>query len=359
MKKLLVLMVAVIALVACGNRKQEQKTSRVERVGVPKELESRFFDSFEGLYDYLSAPIDSANRAILPKRWFVLPERCKDNEMMVRLVDDYNAFAVLNEIRTIVEEGMRFDIEQKERIESIDCSVVSNPKVVEWLEDVRLKALDFSSDYTSEEKDEAFFNAYWEISDKLMQEYHVSTFTDLTIEEYTERLTRTNFVAEYDSLAQFACSGDSLYLNDRIWDIAECGDITAKCLHAYLYLWAVNRDESHFLPVLEYLMEQKEASPYLPLVWRCWRCIYQEYMGGISKDSDIYNDYYNVRRLQCAETLFDYIENHPEDGVMINEFLVLATNFDIFRYGAFDFGNQVVVERYEILPMCGFGEDEE
>ena len=116
MKKLLVLLVAVIALVACGNNKQEQKTSRVERVGVPKELESRFFDSFEEFYDYLSAPIDSANRAILPKRWFVMPERCKDNEMMVRLVDDYNAFAVLNEIRTIVEEGMRFEIEQKERI---------------------------------------------------------------------------------------------------------------------------------------------------------------------------------------------------------------------------------------------------
>ena len=106
----------IIALVACGNNKQEQKTSRVERVGVPKELESRFFDSFDGLYDYLSAPIDSTNRATLPKRWFVIPERCKDNEMMVRLVDDYNAFAVLNEIRTIVEEGMRFDIEQKERI---------------------------------------------------------------------------------------------------------------------------------------------------------------------------------------------------------------------------------------------------
>ena len=164
MKKLLVLLVAVIALVACGNNKQEQKTSRVERVGVPKELESRFFDSFDGLYDYLSAPIDSTNRATLPKRWFVIPEHCKDNEMMVRLVDDYNAFAVLNEIRTIIEEGMRFDIEQKERIESIDCSVVSNPKVVEWLEDVRLKALDFSSDYTSEEKDEAFFNAYWVMS---------------------------------------------------------------------------------------------------------------------------------------------------------------------------------------------------
>ena len=108
---------------------------------MPKELESRFFDSFEGLYNHLSAPIDSANRAILPERWFVMPERCKDNEMMVRLVDDYNAFAVLNEIRTIVEEGMRFDIEQKERIESIDCSVVSNPKVVEWLKDVRLSLL--------------------------------------------------------------------------------------------------------------------------------------------------------------------------------------------------------------------------
>lgn len=49
-------------------------------------------------------------------------------------------------------------------------------------------------------------------------------------------MMRTNFVAEYDSLAQFTCSGDSLYLNDRIWDVAECRDINAKCLHAYLYL---------------------------------------------------------------------------------------------------------------------------
>lgn len=71
-----------------------------------------------------------------------------------------------------------------------------------------------------------------------------------------ERMMRTNFVAEYDSLAQFICSGDSLYLNDRIWDVAECRDINAKCLHAYLYLWAVRGGESEFLPVLEYLMER-------------------------------------------------------------------------------------------------------
>ena len=243
-------MLSLIILVACGDKKQnikqEKRTPREERVGVPKELESKFFDSYDELSDYLSAPIDSANRQALPERWFVLPERCKNKKTLVRLVDAYNAFGVFYEIGNIIGECMRFDIVLNERIERIDCNIVSDPKVVEWLEEVKLKAIEFSSDFEYYDEEKKFYESRWDINSKhfdledafrslrmetkqkLWEEYNVSTFTKLKVEEFEKRIEYVNFVAEYDSLEQFKASGDSLFLNDRIWDIAECSDINDK-----------------------------------------------------------------------------------------------------------------------------------
>lgn len=357
MKKVLFLLVIVL-FVSCVDKKQNQ-SKRETRTDIPKELESRFFDSHEGLYGYLNAPIDSVNRKNLPERWFILPERCQGNVRLERLADAYNTFAVVYELRNIVEECSRFLIEQNEKIEHIDCGVVKNGSIVVLLEDVKAKALAFSDDYENQEKEEAFFDAFWNVGEAITMEYHLSTFTDLTEEEYFERMNHANFVPDVDSLSSFICSGDSAYLMDRIWSIAESEDIMAKCIHAQLYLFADVNAGSEFLPVLEYLMEQKEANPLASLIWRYWRCRYQPMMGGLSRDSEIYNDYYNARRLECAKALFNHIEQNPEDGIMINEFLQLATTIDIYRYGEFAFGNQSAVEEYTLLPMCGMDNNEE
>lgn len=355
MKKVLFLLV-IVFLVSCVDKKQSQK--KEIRTDFPKELESRFFDSHEELFDYLYAPIDSVNRPNLPERWFVLPEHCQGNVKLERLVDLYNTFAVVYELRNIVEECSRFVIEQNEKIEHIDCGIVKNPGIVMQLEALKSTALAFSDDCESVEKEEAFWKAFWEVGETVSVEFHLTTFTDLTEEEYFERIDHANFVPEVDSLSNFACSGDSVYLMDRIWSIVESEDIMAKCIHAQLYLFADVNAGSEFLPVLEYLMEQKDASLMISLIWRYWRCRYQPMMGGLSRDSDIYNDYYNARRLECAKVLFEYIEQHPEDGMMINEFVQLATAVDICRYGEFAFGNQSAVEEFSLFPRCDT-EDEE
>ena len=357
MKRVLYLLVIVL-LVSCVDKKQNQQKREI-RTDIPKELETRFFDSHEKLYEYLYAPIDSVNRKNLPERWFILPEHCQGNVQLERLVDVYNAFAVVFELRNIVEECSRFLIEQNEKIEHIDCGVVKNESIVVLLEDVKAKALTFSNDYENQEKEEAFFDAFWEVGEAITVEFNFKTFTDLTEEEYFERMNYANFVPEVDSLSGFVCSGDSAYLMDRLWSIAECENIMAKSIHAQLYLYADANAGNEFLPVLEYLMEQKEANPLASLIWRYWRCRYQPMMGGLSRDSEIYNDYYNARRLECAKALFNHIEQNPEDGIMINEFLQLATTIDIYRYGEFAFGNQSATEEHALLPMCGMEDEEE
>lgn len=102
-------------------------------------------------------------------------------------------------------------------------------------------------------------------------------------------------------------------------------------MHAHLYGLTNKYDDYEFLPILEYVMEQKEASPYLFSIWKDWRLCYQVTFGGSSNYSEIYNDYYNVWRLKCAQTLFDYIEKHPKDGVMIYGFLNFAIASDYTR----------------------------
>ena len=351
MKRLFLLLVALGALNSWCVFAQKDSDNRM---GMPKELESKMFDSYGECYDYLLAPIDSANRANLPNRCFVIPKRCVGNEQLERLVDAYNITGVMCDLRNVVEECMRFFINKEDKIKRVDCGVVKNAEIVVELEDLKNKALAFCADLENLETGAAFWNTYWEMKEKVSIVYGLNSFTNLTEEVYNERMNFANYVPEIDSLNGFTCTSDSAYLKDRIWSIAECEDITAKCIHAHLYLYAAEHMDSEFLPILEYIMEKKEATPMLSVIWRYWRCRYQTMMGGISKDSNIFNDYYNVRRLECAKVIFDYIEQNPTDGVMINEFLILATTDDIFRYGDFEYGNQVVIEEYNLLPMCGF-----
>ncbi len=358
MKKVLLFLSLIVLFVSCSNKKQNQPKREI-KTSFPKELESKFFDSHKELFEYLYTPIDSMNRPNLPERWFILPERCQGHIKLERLIDAYNTFAVIYELRNIVEECSRFLIEQNEKVEHINCGVVKNANIAMLLEDIKAKALAFSDDYENQEKEKVFFDTYWEVDEVASMEYHLNTFTDLTEEEYLKQMNYANYVPEIDSLRSFTCSGDSAYLMDRLWCIGEYENIMAKSIHAQLYLYADANAGSEFLPVLEYLMEQKIANPMISLIWRYWRCRYQPMMGGLSRDSEIYNDYYNARRLECAKTLFNHIEQNPEDGIMINEFLQLATTIDIYRYGEFAFGNQSAVEEYTLLPMCNITEDEE
>lgn len=351
MKKILVLLLAIMTLVACGGKKEVSATR--ERSGTPKELEGRWFVEYEDLFAYLEAPIDSVNRPNLPERWFVLPERYKGNEVMVRLVDMYNSFAVIYELCSVVEMCSRFELDLSEVIESVDCALVSDVDVVERLEKVKSAALEFCKDCTNEDKEMTFVDSYWDLKVQLGDRYQLSTFTDLTEEEYMAQVDYEIFVPEYDSLSGYVCSGDSAFLMDRIWSIAECENINAKALHAQLYIYADDDMGGEILPVLEYIMDLGESSHKMTLIWRIWRCLYQPMMGGMSRDSDILNDYYNARRLQCAKVLFEYIEQNPTDGVIINELLLLATTPDIYRYGEFEYGHQGFMEMRELLPLCG------
>ena len=110
---------------------------------------------------------------------------------------------------------------------------------------------------------------------------------------------------------------------------------------AYVY------DEGFYnadLKELKMILEEGRYSPFIFYIWRIWRCGEQLRNYGPSTWSVIPNKYYNKMRLFNAETTLNYIVNHPDDAVAINQFVVTAAHPNILRHGEFPAGNQSFME---------------
>ena len=128
-------------------------------------------------------------------------------------------------------------------------------------------------------------------------------------------------------------------------------DINRRCIYALEYAHS-SSDGPHFIEAAPYLVDVMlagEYSPYLNDIWRTWRAMMSTMMG-MSRDSHIPNLKYNEMRKVCALTTLEYIRNHPEDIMAINNFVVLAYTVNIHRFGTFMFGNQNVMDQMEMFP---------
>ena len=70
---------------------------------------------------------------------------------------------------------------------------------------------------------------------------------------------------------------------------------------------------------------------------------------GSSKYSSIPNELYNNWRDKMAFVILKHISTHPEDQMAINQFLLFASHDDIKRFGSYRYGNQNVIEFYELF----------
>ena len=107
--------------------------------------------------------------------------------------------------------------------------------------------------------------------------------------------------------------------------------------------WAV----SHYRAI----MNAEKYSLYLFEAWIKWRAVTQDFYYGSSKYSSIPNDLYNKWRNRMAFVVLKHISAHPEDHMAINQFLLFATHQNIKRFGAYKYGNQNVLEFYELFAQ--------
>jgi len=180
--------------------------------------------------------------------------------------------------------------------------------------------------------------------------YHVSHYGKLSEDEYWKNHNKKNYVSNYDSIHELYKDGIESVENLELL-ISNEKDFNKKCIYLieyaigdyYLY-WDKKYD---IIDCIEKALRSNEYSIYLCDIWRIWRVFLQE---GLSRDSEIDNEYYNQLRMVCANTILNYIINHQSDIMAINQFLILSSIDNVYRYGKYPFGNQIAIEAMYLFP---------
>ena len=292
--------------------------------------------------------------------WLQNNNSTTDPEKINRLTDAYNATVVMNSLITDFDLQMRFDSEYENVVKAIENINLTHIKDTETLSKINkykqelLYALRNETDSINQN-----IHNPWKANDDLYvylsEKYHVTTFGPLDIDSLLEKFNNCPSVPEWMELIKKRGNDDMVAELEEKYRNAK--DFDARCIyaielaHAYEAAWDSWPDDAHRNPAvskMESLMKEQHFSLYLLEIWKKWRVLYQDSEGS-SKDSEIPNHIYNEYRKICARTMLSHIDKHPNDIMAINFFLVLAFKENILREGVYEFGNQYVIEKYDLF----------
>lgn len=179
----------------------------------------------------------------------------------------------------------------------------------------------------------------------------------LTFDEFFQIHDMTQWVSDYDDLRKMSF-GDEDEIKKLKKRLDNATDYTERALLACQYV----RCTSDNVGILTALMEESVYSVYLFDIWEYWRCAYQDYYGGASIYSDIYNELYNYMRKHLALIVLEQMKQHPEDKYAKAQFsnLYETENYSRFEYtqeGTQVPGNSVLVKQF-MLNWYGDADDE-
>lgn len=99
-----------------------------------------------------------------------------------------------------------------------------------------------------------------------------------------------------------------------------------------------------FIKEAETLFESAAYTPMLPLLWRAYRCLYNDTYSCPSKDCYIFNQRYNYYRKLVAYTYLRHIQATQEDEMAKFQYFFHCFMDDILKEGEYLFGNQTAAE---------------
>ena len=174
-------------------------------------------------------------------------------------------------------------------------------------------------------------------------------------DELTARMNELRdslFNAIDDAYQKYLNADQDTRLGLMLKSLNECVSFDAQC--ALLCKWADCKEsvseDMWIVAVATRLMDGKQYSPLLYMVWEIWRPLCQKMYFGASHDSEIPNKLYNDYRSRCFVTCLKYIAEHPDDTIAMNCASVLSGAINVNRYGTYIFGNQSVILEMEYMP---------
>lgn len=181
------------------------------------------------------------------------------------------------------------------------------------------------------------------------------TFVDSIKALHTELLAKTK-----ERFNQYKQPGAGSRAELTLRYLTECKTFDEQC--SLLLNWAYSEnsidDEEWIMAVSERLMRSGKYNPFLNIVLRSWRSLFQLRFCGMSRDSAIPNDYYNSMRELCFLASLKRIEQHPDDPFAMACASSVGGMSNIWRLAG-GFGNSAMSELVDCLPKSLGTNDEE
>lgn len=330
MKKIFFLPLLFLALVSCHNTNNKEVVYDVPDYTEPDWME---IDNYQCHQD----------------QWLHVPNKMLNTTLMRRLVDAYNANVVWHSVSSDMECYWRWETFTDSSMIEMDLSIIKDDKVRSMASELCLNTAHSQHDESINPGDEmdkylSFISSY----------YHVSEFVNtdtLSEDAYWEAVKKSNWVSDWEELFRkrgLSAQDHQSFLRHAM-DTAS--SFNARCVYALEFAHSSD-DGPYFDEAIPYLVKYLTAGQYSPLLqemWQTWRAMQSSLMG-MSKDSDIPNAEYNQLRMIACYTMLCHIQDHPDDWLAINNFLITSYIDNICRYGQFSFGNQSAIEQLECFP---------
>jgi len=273
------------------------------------------------------------------------------------LVDVCNAHAIMHNARSDFEYWVRFGVITPGTIMSAKPDVIADTKLRGAVRRYLLQVsalIDTTADADNriDALDQAFL-AYRTLDSIIAVDYNVDRYVRLDDTTYWKHYDKSRVDKNYDQIEAKFGSNDGQLISMLRLAFARTKDIDRKCVIALELAHVTDATDdagiSVAAPLLLQCMQQGQYSIYLMEVWWTWRTLVQ-LAHGASKDADLLNQCFNKAKMVCLYTILQEVERTSGDRFAINELLVLSSIENIYRYGAFAFGNQNLVDYYQIFP---------
>lgn len=272
----------------------------------------------------------------------------------------YNSYMLLNGMKSVLDAWERLESSETalKSLQYVDLDIIASA-------DLRTKfsyCLELGQQLFSKGFDDIdtlvfiqFYDSLYYLDSTLATRFHVNNYVEISHDEYWNKMDFEELSRDLIEKLQCEEITDDNYNTPKAQkDIALMldaieneTDFDKKCAYAMYYTHFVgfyNVD----MNVIEELLNDGRYSSYLFFLWRVWRCGVQLRNSnyGPSTWSPIPNKVFNEKRLDLAKTTLNYLTEHRDDAIAVNQFLMTAMLSNIMRFGQFSTGNESFTELY-------------
>ena len=343
MSKKLIILFSFVTLFGCTNRQ-----ARVEGKQELDSLGTNVSDTVE--YD----PAEYGKDLFGP---YLSKEDYPNTSFFHEMVEVYNISTFHNALRSIEDFHGRWGNDEfaLESLEAADTDIITNKE----LKNKSKQCIElFKRTYSQDENapDTLLYkNAMdnlGELDSMICAKYTIKNYATFSEEEYYSLFKYSDKLKDIvplleDKVTTENISSEKVKQNIKMLKerIGKEQDFDRKCdlTQAYIDYVGFNYID---LSILENLLDDGRYSHRLFFLWRIWRSCYQltDEHCGPSTWSAIPNKLYNEKRFFIAKATLNYLKDHLNDVIAINQFLVLAYHPNILRAGLNPIGNEAMTE---------------